>query len=74
MMSLIYFQIKTKRNQIAAELGFKFGERGPVLIFSTTPKNVESIAKSLIEIIEAEQKINNSFVNNDEKNSLNNLG
>jgi superfamily II DNA/RNA helicase len=61
------FPHKTKKYQIAAELGFKFGERGPVLIFSPNPKNVESIAKSLIEIIKIEEESNNSYFNDNGK-------
>jgi superfamily II DNA/RNA helicase len=38
-----------KKNQIAAELAFKFAELGPVLIFCTTPDFTESVANALEE-------------------------
>ena len=57
------FPLKDKRNQIAAELGFKFGERGPVLIFTPHKNQVSPIAKCLKEIIKLDK---NEHQNKDE--------
>lgn len=59
----------TAKNETAAELGYKFSQLGPVLIFAPSPRLVTSIAKALKNRIEysikSEEEIPYHFRNND---------
>ena len=48
----IYFPNIECKNEIAVELAYKYAEEAPVLIFSSTPPYVKSIAKAFLRLFE----------------------
>lgn len=53
----IKFPDVTKKNETAAEIAYKYITDGPVLIFSAQTRNVLSIAKSLVLLIDLKELI-----------------
>ncbi len=48
----IYFPGVDSKNEIAAELAYKYAEEAPVLIFSSTPRYVKSIVNAFLKLFE----------------------